>query len=214
MGDSTAKPQHSLDASLAVALSGAIELAMNTALKYDPATKQKLAGMGDILALNITQPALTLYFTGADDGVCVMQYCEAEVTTELSGSLFALFNLLKEPGSLAKSDVSVSGKIGVLQQWQDVFSDLDIDWEDALASVLGDFSPYAATAIKKTAGYAQQQQKEVRRLAQEYIVEELRIVPSEPELEHFYEQVRNTTLGVDRIGARIARLQQTLNQKG
>jgi len=83
-----------------------------------------------------------------------------------------------------------------------------------MASILGDASPYAASAIKKTVNYAKQQQQEIHRLGQEYLIEELRIVPSEPELEQFYSQVRDTALAVDRIGARIAQLQNTLNQKG
>jgi len=204
----------SLDPSLGTALSGALELAVNTALKYDPATRQKIAAMTDILAINIEKPALCLYFCGSSEGISVMHYCENPATTEVSGSLSALFTLIKNPGSLAQSDVSVAGKIGVLQQWQDIFSDLDIDWEDALASILGDASPYAASAIKKTVNYAKQQQQEIHRLGQEYLIEELRIVPSEPELEQFYSQVRDTALAVDRIGARIAQLQNTLNQKG
>jgi len=57
----------SLDPSLGTALSGALELAVNTALKYDPATRQKIAAMTDILAINIEKPALCLYFCGSSD---------------------------------------------------------------------------------------------------------------------------------------------------
>ena len=203
-----------IDATIATALSGALELAINTALKYDPATRQKIAALTDILAIHINKPKLSLYFCGMVDGIRIMHICETPATTEVTGSLTELFTLIQQPGSLAESDVSVSGKIGVLQQWQDALSDIDIDWEDALASVLGDFTPYAATAIKKTASYAHQQQKEIRRLAHEYVVEEMRITPSEPELEQFFDNVRDVSLAVDRIGARIARLQQILNKKG
>ena len=206
--------QNRLGNTLAVALSGVIELAVNTALKYDPATRQKLAGMNDILALDITQPPLTLYFCGSSDGINVMHHCETHVSTTISGSLLALLKLLQNPNALTQSDVNVAGKIGVLQQWQAIFGDIDIDWEDALASILGDFTPYAASAIKNTVRYTQQQQRELSRLGQEYFIEELRVVPGEDELEYFYSQVRDVGLAVDRIGARIERLQQTIKSKG
>jgi len=88
------------DPSLGTALSGALEWAINTALKYDPATRQKMATMTDILAINIEKPAFCLYFCGSSEGISVMHYCESPATTEVSGSLSALFTLIKNPGSL------------------------------------------------------------------------------------------------------------------
>lgn len=211
MNESASSP---IDVTFGTAICGALEFAINTALKYDPATRQKIAALTDILAIHINSPQVSLYFRGMDDGINIMQLCETPPTTEVTGSLKELIGLIQNPESLAQSNVSVSGKIGVLQQWQDALADVDIDWEDALAKVLGDFTPIAATAIKKTARFANEQQQEIRRLTKEYVIEEMRIIPSQAEVEHFYENIRDVSLAVDRIGARIAHLQQTMKHEG
>lgn len=203
-----------IDVTFGTAICGALEFAINTALKFDPATRQKIAALTDILAIHIDKPNVSLYFHGMDDGISIMQIYETPPTTEVSGSLKDLMTLIQHPASLAQSNVSVSGKIGVLQQWQDALADVDIDWEDALTNILGDFTPMAATAIKKTVHFAHEQQKEIRRLTKEYLIEELRIIPSQAEVEHFYDNIRDVSLAVDRLGARIAHLQQTFKPKG
>ena len=205
-----------LDATIVQAITAGIESTINTALQYDPSSKQKIAQINDILAIHITAPSMTLYFHGQDDGVSVLSYYEDTVSTQLSGSVFALFNLLKQQTSLTNSGVQLSGSVALLQQWQTIFETLDIDWEDALGQLLGNnvisdtFAPLATDYLKQSAQWARQQQQEHQRLIAEYLPEELNVVPSKPEVESFIEQVGDLRSHADRLAARIQLVKKQL----
>jgi ubiquinone biosynthesis accessory factor UbiJ len=207
-----------LDATIVQAITAGIESTINAALQYDPSSKQKIAQINDILAIHITAPSMTLYFHGQDDGVSVLSYYEDTVSTQLSGSVFALFNLLKQPTSLTNSGVQLSGSVALLQQWQTIFETLDIDWEDALGQLFGNrlfsdaLAPLVSGHLKQSAQWAHQQQQEHQRLIAEYLPEELNVVPSKPEVEDFIQQVGDVRSHTDRLTARIQLLKKQLTE--
>jgi ubiquinone biosynthesis accessory factor UbiJ len=209
----------SLDATVVQAIAVSIESTINTALRYDPSSKQKITQINDVLAIQLTAPNMTLYFHGQTDGVSVLSYYEDPVSTQLSGSIFALIHLLKQPTSLTNSGVQLSGSVALLQQWQAIFDTLDIDWEDALGQLFGNnlisdaFAPIASDYLRQSSQWTHQQQQEHQRLISEYLPEELNVVPSKPEVESFIEQVGDLRLHTDRLAARIQLLKKQLAEK-
>lgn len=202
------------DPSLNTALAAAIETLLNGLLRYDPASRQQLSAMGDILAIECSAPPITLYCRGTDNGLQVMGHCEAPVTTHLKGSPQALLGLLKQPAHLAGSGVELAGNIGLLQQWQALLQHLDIDWEDAISTVLGDIAgPLAASGLRQHFSWLQQQGREQQRLLREYLPEELKVIPSTTELQGFYDDIRQLSQHADRLGARIEQIQQALQRR-
>lgn len=196
-----------LDQTIVQAMTVGLEATINTALRYDPASRKKIAALNEILAIELTIPSLCFYLQGQEEGVAILSYCEAPVTTHLTGSPLALFNLLKQPSSLASSDVSLVGSTGLLQQWQAILQTLDIDWEDAISQILGDVGgPLAASTIKKNAQWMGKQCTEHGRLLSEYLPEELKVTPSKPEAEAFFEQIDELKFSVDRLSARMQKL--------
>lgn len=194
------------------ALTTAIETVVNSALKYDPASRQKIAALQDILAVKITVPSLCFYIQGQEEGVRVFSYCESPISTHLTGSPIALLSLLQQPSNLNHSGVSITGSTQLLQQWQDILQTLDIDWEDAISQVFGDIAgPLSASGLRQSATYAKTQLKEQGRLIAEYLPEELKVTPSKPEAEAFFEQVDQLKLHIDRLSARIQALQSQVN---
>ena len=150
-----------MDPSLTSAFAKACETFVNKALTYDPASLQKTAELTDILAIECTSPRITFYCHGNQQGLVVSSYCEAPITTTLSGSPLALLSLLKQPTNLAHSGVELKGSVGLLQQWQQLLQQLDIDWEDAIHQILGGIAgPIAADALRSGASWACQQQQE------------------------------------------------------
>ncbi len=191
---------------LSTAAVAGLEGLINTALRYDPATRLGLARLsGQVLAVEITSPAVTLYLTGDDQGVSLMTHWEGEVDTRLKGSLPALLKLARNPGGqLATGDVEVMGNTGLLMTMQGLLKNLDIDWEEALTGVLGDvFGHQAAGFLRGGARYAHDRAEEKRRLVSEFLTEELRSLPSRVELEDFYQSVDELRLRLDRLEARI-----------
>jgi ubiquinone biosynthesis accessory factor UbiJ len=203
-----------IDKTLIQGLAASIEAAVNTALRYDPSSRQKMAAISDILAIDISTPQCTFYIRGQEAGIAVLSYCESPIATHLQGSPSALLNLLKQPTHLKNSGVNLVGSVHLLQQWQDILQNLEIDWEDAISRVLGDIvGPLSSTGIKHSAQWIKTQWHDQRRMFAEYLSEELKVIPSKPEVEHFFDKVDDLTLAVDRIAARIHALSEGLREK-
>ncbi|MFT6387814.1 MAG: ubiquinone biosynthesis protein UbiJ [Cellvibrionaceae bacterium] len=203
-----------MDPSVKTFITGSLESLVNTALSYDPASRQELANLTDILAIESNSPDFTLYCHGSEDGIRLMCHCEVPATTQLSGSALALLSLLKQPSSLANSGVELSGSVGLLQQWQALLHNLDIDWEDAISGIIGDITgPMLASKLRKGAEWAQNQKEVQLRLLQEYLPEELKIIPSKTELALFSQDISQLVLDTDRLDAKFKYLGEALNKK-
>lgn len=195
------------DPGFASGFTALLEISINTALKYDPATKNAISQIEGVLAVESLLPAFTCYLSGSGQGVQVLSYTELAVSTKLKGTLPALVGLLKQPTTLADSGVELLGSIGLLQQWQQVLSQLDIDWEDALGELLGDMaSQPLASVLKDSVSWIKRQGLQHEQQLKNYLYEELKLTPAKSELTAFYQQVDQAKLTLDRLEARLNRL--------
>ena len=202
-----------MDPSLILALAKTCEALVNKALAYDPASLQKASELKHILAIECTSPSITLYCYGDRQGLVISSHCETPITTTLKGSPLALLSLLKQPTNLAHSGVELQGSIGLLQQWQQLLQQLEIDWEDALHQMLGDIAgPMTADALRSGASWAQQQQQEQQRLMTELLTEEIHVLPTQMEADHLFSDIRKLAEDTDRLSARIQKLQKSLSK--
>ena len=195
---------------LSTAAVAGLESLINAALRYDPATRLKLGRLANrVLAVEISAPAITLFITADDQGLCLMNHWQGEVHTRLKGSLPALLKLARNPGtSFAQSGVEVMGDTSLLVELQALLKNLDIDWEEALSQLLGDVLGHqSAQVIRSGLGYTRERSSEARRLLSEFLTEEVRSLPSKLELEDFYQQVDELRLRLDRLEARIVNRQ-------
>ena len=200
---------------LSAALAGA-EKIINAALVYDPGSRLRLAKLsGQILAIRISAPALNFYVMPDEDGLSLMANWQGEVDTEIAGSLFALLQLANtEPHNLKYSGVSAMGDLQLLAELQQILKSLDIDWEDMLSQFTGDLIGHqTAELIRTKFNLVASRAASVKRLASEFISEELQTLPSKPELSDFYRQVDELRFAVDRAQARVEKLLQEKTNK-
>jgi ubiquinone biosynthesis protein UbiJ len=192
------------------------EKIINTALRYDPATRIGLTRLsGKILAVDITAPvAATIFLMPLDEDIQLMASWDGDVDTRLSGSLMALLQLSKgEIHNLKYSGVTAMGDLGLLADLQKLLKNLEIDWEDMLSQFTGDLIGHqAAQLIRAKFGWMKDRAQSAQRLTREFLTEELQTLPSKPELNDFYRQVDELRLAVDRVAARVERLVKE-NQK-
>ena len=187
------------------ALAGA-EKVINTALRYDPATRLGLTPLeGKILAVQITAPALTVFVMPMDDELRLMGNWDGDVDTRITGSLPALAQLAQtEIHNLKDSGVTVMGDLSLLADYQRLLKNLDIDWEDMLSQFTGDIIGHqTAQLIRTKFGWVKDRANSAQRLTKEFLTEELKTVPGKPELETFYRDVDELRLAVDRAAARV-----------
>ena len=200
-----------LDPTLSTAALATLETAVNAALRYDPGTCLALGELeGQVLAIELSSPALTLYLAPHTKGIDIMGNFEGTITTQLRGSVSALIALAsKETSTFANSGVELSGDTALLVNIQTILSTLDIDWEEALSQILGDVVGHQmALSIRSSLAWLKGRSGTVSRLTGEYLTEELRCLPSNVELQGFYQDVDSLRFATDRLEARLEQIKQ------
>lgn len=195
--------------SIQVLICSALEKLINNTLRFDPGSRYALAELqGKVLAIELTQPAFTLYLLPTADGVRLQSTYDGEITTRLRGSPTALLALVKgQQVNLANSGVEVFGNTGFLIQLQGILQNLDIDWEEAVSTVIGDVAGHqVGSGVKGFNQWLGERRQSFERLFGEFLTEEVRVTPSRVELEDFYQQVDALRLSVDRARARVQQL--------
>lgn len=194
---------------LSTAALASAEKMLNTALRYDPATRIGLMQLeGKILAVQITTPAITVFMMPMDDELRLMGNWDGDVDTRITGSLLALAQLTHtEIHNLKDSGVTVMGDLSLLADLQRLLKNLDIDWEEMLSQFTGDIIGHqTAQLIRAQFGWVKDRTTSAQRLTSEFLTEELKALPAKPELEDFYQQVDDLRLAVDRAAARMEKL--------
>ena len=195
----------------AIALSG-LETTINTALKFDPATQKKLQNLDKkVLLIDCVLPPIQIAIEPHRQGISLHNDWQGEAAITLSGSLVALANLAinsMDSSSFADPGVNVSGNLESLRQFNELLTTLDIDWEAALAEVLGDIPAHIiGDIVLKTAKFGAENRHRATSALREVSQEELRLTPSFIEYQHFEQEVRQLAADTDRLMARIKKLQ-------
>ena len=135
-----------VDPSVQVAVAASLEAVVNKALQFDPGSRYALARLrGKVLALEFSQPNVTVFLLPVEHGVRIQSAYDGEVTTRIKGSPLALLGLVRSKHTnLANSGVEVFGSTGFLIELQKILQGLDIDWEEAISSVFGDIAGHQA----------------------------------------------------------------------
>lgn len=186
-----------------------LELAINQVLALDAASGKRLAILeGQTLAVQIKQPAFTLYVQIHGNKLHLSALCEAEPNTTLKGSAMALAGLLLRGESLTNlqsHNMELRGDLRFAQQLQALLLDLKIDWEFHLSRFVGDIPTQAmADGVRTATAYARKTSQRVGDDVRDFLLEESRALPSTTELDAFYDAVTALGLRVDRATARLA----------
>jgi ubiquinone biosynthesis protein UbiJ len=194
-----------------------LELAINTALKYDPATLRELSTLeGQILLVDCTSPALRLAIQTSQQQIILHSNWEDEAAVTLQGTMIALAKMAanaSDTSSFAGSGVQLSGDLETLHKLHKILSQLDIDWEAALADIIGDVPAHMiGLALRKSADIAQQNKQRITTALTEVAQEELQIVPSRNGFEQFKKEVRSMASDTDRLMAKANLLGQQIDQ--
>lgn len=214
----------SIDPTLLSALAIVVERSMNTALKYDPASRSKLQAIApSTIAIDISDLRCQLVLRLQNNGNISVALYQPSIDSQvdvalsqadvaLSGALTDFISqMLSSHQSLAHAGISVSGKVQVLSALKDVIAQLDIDWEEPLVESFGIVPGHAlAQMLRATSVWGKSQSQQISQWLPETLQEELRLVPSAIELEHFSRGIDTLRAATQRIEARTQRLKNTL----
>lgn len=190
-----------------------VEHSLALAIKQDPLTAKRLAALeGRVILIRARQPALQIYVLPGQAGIRLMQDYEGEADCTLSApsSLLARLGLSSNRQQLLLSpELELTGDTQVLVQLQNIFSDLQIDGEAALARWIG---PVAAHAIGNRARGSRHwfgtTQQNLQRSIGDYLTEEGRQLVGHAEADAAAALLHDLRLQLDRLDARVHRLEQ------
>ena len=203
----------SVDPTVSTLFFSGLEKIINTALAYDPGTKQKLSTLeGKQLALHCSSPTINAYFHISQGEFYVYSESDHSSDVTLSGNTLDLLSLLlKGEQSLAESGVSVSGKISILHEYQEAFKDLDIDWQEPLHRITGNVAgQLISETIQGLLNWGKDNVDVLQKRLPIYLTEELQAIPNRAELELFYENVDQIRADTHRTAAKIQQLRQKI----
>lgn len=193
-----------------------LERALNDALRYDPATRQRLAQhKGRVLAIECLQPPVNAYFLFTADGVEIYDTCETTIDgTIRAGALGLLRQLASATPDIAPagSGIEVAGDTRFVQELVKIARDVDIDWEEPLARILGDVAArQVGELLRGAAGFLKRAATSLQRDSGDFLRHELAMFPPKHAMREFLRDVDDLRLDTDRAQARIQALRARID---
>ena len=196
----------------------ALEAALNLYLALDGNSGAFLAPLaGKVIAVTISPFNETFYLRPSIDSIQLLDYSPDQPDTQLTGSVFAfgLMGLSSKPmRSIFTGEVKIEGDMNTGRKFQELFDKLDINLEQQLARYTGDSIAHNISQFFRAGQDWSKESIETFRLnASEFLQEETRDLPAEPEVDIFYAQVDELRTDYDRLQSRIERLEKALEAR-
>ena len=190
-----------------------IERLVDGALDLDPETRAALAGFsGKVVDLEIIG-AGTLRLRIEGDGVRVGPRDSAiDADVSIRGAPVSLLRFALTPereALILDDDVTLSGDIGLATRLQQVAARIDVDFEEALAQRIGDVPAHELMrALLGFRAWARDAGSSLLADVSEFVRHESAMTPLGEETERFSQQVDDLRDDVERLDARIIRLER------
>ncbi len=191
-----------------------LEAALNRALALDPETRDGLRALqGQRIVLQIEQPPLALQ-VGVEGERLVVGPVDAGSEPDLSvrstlGALFAQLPMFRRNDAPPVGRLRVSGDAELARRLQRLAERFDPDWQQPFAAVFGDvLGVQIANTVASALRQARRAGREFAETTAEYLTEESRDVVGRDELNAFHDDVDVLRDDVERLAARVARMQR------
>ena len=165
---------------------------------------------GKIVAIRVRDTALAMYFVFDAETVELAFDSEREPDVAITASIVTLASMIGSDGAQAirEGNVDLTGNAGVAEAFRDLLSFTKPDIEEELSKFVGDA---AAHRLGRLAAGLRDWALEARSTMggniREYLQEESRDVPSRYEVDEFARKVDTLRDDVERLVARIDRLE-------
>ena len=190
---------------------GFIETGVNKLHQLDSsATEKRKALDGTIISVALKEIDKPLYFIISQQQVDILSRYEGQADCAIRVNFMALIALQDNhqlTHLIKTGQLEVDGDIKLVQQFAQLLTEMQIDWEELLASKMGDLVAHKLVYHAKRC--KQQLCKQANRVEQqlsEIITEELKLAPGPLEVAYFCEQVNDTDKQLAHLEKRMARL--------
>lgn len=197
---------------LNLALHG-LETAINQYLRLDPDTMERIADLsGKLIEIEITDWHITLFVSPTKDGFHLSMEPTKQPDTQIKGKLFALVRVGLQGAtsrSLFENQIHITGDTEAGQKFRNILQSIDIDWEEHLSKLTGDSIAHKLSFhLNQIVSFGKDTLGKIANNVKEYVHYEVQYFPTADQIETFYRDISQLRNDVDRLAARIERLQE------
>jgi len=210
-----------IDPSLVTAASAAAETLVNRMLLLDPSAQAKINELeGAVIKLKITPFGLPITIQACNTRLIVSgndeKFTDSDIDVYIEGSPLALSRLILDESQsvLTRSDnIKLLGNEKKAHQFQSLLSELDLDWESALADIIGDMpAHFIGQQLRSSMQWGKQSQQSLMANIEEHLHEESKLLPNRFELEEQFEKISELSLSASKLKERLEKLESLQNK--
>lgn len=195
-----------------------VEALLNRLLAMDPESPRRLQRLaGCRLGVELTDVDLDFLILFNEAGlrfVAATTDPDAAPAARLRSTLASLLGLATS-ADWRGAKVEFSGEVSVVQDIRHVFSELEVDWEEQLSRLTGDVVAHQlGRAVRSSTDWLRRSGESMLHTMGEYLTEERRQLPTAAEVSTFLNEVDCLHQDVERLAARIRRLEHGLLDRG
>ena len=198
---------------IAQAMLAGIERSLALAIARDPLTAKRLSALhGKVILISASSPAWQVYALPGSEGAIQLTAqtdLEADCTLAAPSTLLARLAISDRRKSLLQDpSIVLSGDSQVLIDLQNILGDLKLDGEAELARWFGPVAGYAISNVLRSGHeWGEQAHQSLSQSLGDYLTEEARHLVGKSEAEMAAAQVHDLRLRLDRLDARVLRLE-------
>ncbi|MCO4812039.1 MAG: SCP2 sterol-binding domain-containing protein [Gammaproteobacteria bacterium] len=165
---------------------------------------------GTVVAVRVRNTSLATWFVVHNDCLELTTECDAEPDVVITGSLITLARMLGEAGvgALRDGSLELAGDAHLADDFQQLLEYAKPDIEEELSGVVGDVAAHRLGEFARgVSNWTRSAGSTMGANIREYLQEESRDAPSRYEVERFAGNVNTLRDDVDRLEARINKLQ-------
>ncbi len=203
---------------LNAAFTAVLENTLNRYLHLSPESLEQLGRLqGKVIAVELRGLNQTFYLLPDAQGLMVQHHHEGEPDAILSGTpiSFAELSFSHNPSRvLFRGDVEIRGDIKLGQDFKHILDGLDVDWEEVLSQYTGDVVAHKMGSLFRSLNqWGKDSLLTLGQNGAEYLQQESFDLPFKEEIQPFLSDVNRVRDDVERLAARVARLQQQSDNK-
>ena len=185
------------------------EALLNRYLNLDPESKEQLRQLSGKV-IKIEWGPLTYYWQFKSDSISFSKIYNGPADLVLRGSTFDFLRLIfSKNKALTDIPLQVSGDMAFGMQFRAFFLNLEMDWEEQLAKILGDTAAYPVIQLLKAMRrWARESVKNLSENLTNYLQTEINGLISTEELQVFFSDIDELRDDCARLETRIERLEK------
>lgn len=192
-----------------------ISLAVNHLLQQSPENQIALKQLkGTKVQIYIDGPNQSILVFFHAHSIEIRLFEDETCDLMISGTPFVLMQCLSKANqSELPEGLTIDGNVQLAQKLLTIFNRLEIDWEELLASYIGDIAAHQLGQFGRGILVSAQQTSDTfRQNLTEYLQEEIQWLPTRIEINEYLNQVDNLRTGVDRLSARLNVINKKLSK--